>query len=356
MHDPFNVLGLSRTASPTEVKRAFRRLAMHWHPDRNATREAEERFKQIKAAYELILDPERLAAWDAKENQARTANEASRKKKTANPSPEDANTSTDTDAAASSDTSHITLHLELEEAAFGCTKTIRLLSEHPCAECHGRGQHEHSHSLPCSDCHGVGHIRSGRTSHACTTCAGRGYVRITRCSVCDGSGWKKEIRHLEVRIPAGMLPGERLRLARQYHPREGAPVSDLFIAIAIHPHPLLSLEGCHLECSVPVSIFRLLHGGEIEIPTLGGTQFIPLNAYPAHPLEYLLPGLGYPGRHGRAAGHLHVHLRAVYPSSLDEAERKLLARLDKAMQAQAAHIAPELAAWETCLRNHYKAT
>lgn len=339
MQDPFAVLGLDRGASPAQIKRAFRMLAMRWHPDRNRTREAEERFKKIKSAYELVLDPERLAEWSAAYAEAGNteADEG-----------QGGRDEDESDSMANEDASHLTLHLDLEEAAAGCTRTIALSGEHPCQVCDGKGHHEQAHSVSCTQCHGVGSVRAGRAK--CAACGGRGYVRVMRCANCDGSGWQDSTRRLEVIIPPGLLPGERLRLARQHYRRDGAPAGDLFIAIAIRPHPIFALDGCDLECTMPIGIFRLLHGGPIEVPTLGGTQQVELQPYPTHGLEYSLPGLGYPGRRGRDAGSLHLRLTPVFPRHLDEAERKLLLRLDRAMLADGARSAPELAEWTNRMR------
>lgn len=336
MRDPFEILGLQRGAVASEIKRAFRKLAMAWHPDRNPTREAEERFKHIKAAYELLLDPERLAAWDAARDE--------------DDSPAAAAQDGRDDAAAEPAEAHLTLHLSLEEAARGCLKTISLASEAVCAACDGAGRTEHTHSVACSGCKGVGRVRSGRGTSPCAACGGRGYVRVTPCADCGGRGWQEHLRQLEVQIPPAMIPGERLRLARQHRPRHDGAASDLYVAIAIRPHPFFRLDGRDLECEVPVGIFALLAGATIEIPTLAGTQSIDLAPYPRHGLERLIPGLGFPGRHGRGAGQLRLRLTPVYPRRCDEAEHKLLARLHKAMLADAAQAAPELAAWEDKLQ------
>ncbi len=322
---PFALLHLTRDASAEEIKRAYRRLAMQWHPDRNPTREAEEHFKQIKAAYELLLDPERLAAWESA-------------------------SAGDAQCGAATAPSHeLTLQLGLEEAAAGCFKKLVLATERRCVTCAGTGNIEHRSSVACHVCQGVGRVRAGRSNATCAACAGKGYMRVTACQDCHGSGWQEAVREIEVRIPAGMLPGERLRLSRQHQPREGQ-TADLLVKLDFEPHPLFTLEGRDLLCSMPVSIFRLLHGGAIAVPTLSGMQEIDIQSYPEHGLEYSLPGLGYPGRHGRHVGRLRLSLRPVFPQHLADAERKLLLRLEKAMLHDPSHHAPELAAWERACR------
>jgi molecular chaperone DnaJ len=338
MHDPFVVLGLDRRASPTEVKRAYRKLAMHWHPDRNTTREAEERFKAVKAAYELLLDPQRRTAWEAGRSEAAAHGGAGPDGMDDAPDADRRDTGVD-----DADGSHLTLQLDLEEAALGCTRSIRLASKRVCGDCDGSGRQQHAHSMACPECKGVGRVRRAKTP--CQACGGRGFVRESQCSGCLGQGWQGRTRQLDVRVPPGMQPGERLRLAKQHLSREGDAGNDLLVAIAIRPHPLFELDGCDLECTVPVGIFRLLHGGAIDIPVLDGTRQLEIAPYPAHGLDHAFAGLGYPGRHGRGAGQLRVRLVPVYPRELDQAARKLLLRLDRAMLADAALAAPELHAW-----------
>jgi molecular chaperone DnaJ len=336
MRDPFLLLGLSRGASADEIKYAFRHMAMRWHPDRNPTREAEDRFKEIKAAYELLLDAERLAEWES------------------SPRP-DADCEMDPPAEGEAELPEgaaLSLHLKLEEAASGCTRTLTLATESKCVECHGRGSIQHLNSIACASCKGIGCIRVERKSITCVMCGGRGFLRVSPCVPCGGSGWIRGERQIHVRVPAGMRPGERLRLARQYRPREGSPAADLFVSLVFQPHPLFALDGNDLHCSVPVSIFRLLHGGGFDIPTLSGMREIQLETYPGHGLDYSFAGLGYPGRHGRGAGHLRLHLEPVFPRQLSEAERKLLLRLDKTMRNDPGAKAPELDAWEEKLRRH----
>lgn len=315
-HDPYALLGVARGGSVEEIRRAYRKLAMHWHPDRNATHEAEERFKEIKAAYELLLDPERLAEWLA----SQTANSLT----------------------------EMALSITLEEGANGCRKTVSLHTDVPCTACTGKGRISHRSSVACAHCKGVGRVRAGRANAHCTHCDGRGYVRETACADCLGQGWVTGVRQFEVKVPPGMQPGERLRLARprNFHPHHPDAAGDLFVRIEIEPHTLFALEGKNLLCRMPVSIFRLLLGGEIEVPTLHGRHRLCIEPYPQHDLDYRLPGLGYPGRHGRGAGLLHLQLHPVYPREPGQTDRDCLSRLEDDLQADLARRAPELAAWQ----------
>lgn len=339
-NDPFTVLGLRRHASLEEVKRAYRRLAMRWHPDRNASAAAENEFKRIKEAYERILDPGYFAS---------TASAGS-------DAPEPDSEAAEEGGAPGSDDVTETLTLTLEEAALGCVKSIDLTRSNRCKTCHGAGKVQHRNSVPCPQCSGCGRSRGdSRGARLCEACAGRGYLRETACVACAGSGWRKALRTLSVKVPVGILAGERLRLARQA--RQGAdgergetPSGDLYLEIRLATHSLFVLQQRDLRCEVPVSLFRLLCGGMVEVPTLRGTTMLEVLPYPAHGLEYRLPGQGFPKKHGRGAGDLLLTLLPVYPQHLTVRDKALLERLDTALTGDLPQRAPALAAWAERLR------
>lgn len=323
--DPFAILGLPCDASPEEVKRAYRRLAMRWHPDRNPSAAAETEFKRIKAAYELALDPQRYAQWRSESSAP---------------------------AASGADVTQ-TLDLTLEEAAHGCVKSVGLSRSAPCPPCCGTGRMQHRHSVPCKQCHGIGRLRGDRRgSHLCQACDGRGYLRESACSECAGSGWRKKQRTLSVTVPPGILHGERLRLARQvqHAPEEENSPGDLYLEIRIVRHPLFKLAQRDLHCTAPVSIFRLLAGGQIDVPTLNGNIALDLRPYPAYGLDYTLPAQGFPDKNGRGAGDLIVHLQIVYPLHPGEKDRPWLERLEAALLDDLPQRAPPLAAWHERMR------
>lgn len=335
--NPFAVLGIHPDASLEDVKRAYRRLAMRWHPDRNPTATAEAEFKRIKAAYEMILDPQQYAQW----HQGEAPGEAT------------ANTADDTRSAAPGDDVTQVLILTLEEAAHGCSKSIELVKSSRCSPCHGSGRVQRAHSVPCAQCNGVGRVRGdSQGTRLCAGCGGRGYLRETDCAECAGSGWRKKQRTLSVKVPAGTLHGERLRLARQarHGPDGEGTVGDLYLEIRLAEHALFELRQRDLHCTVPLSIFRLLCGGQIEVPTLDGSTTLDLSPDPAHGLEYHLPGRGFPKKHGRGAGDLVVHLQPVHPSHFSAKDSALLERLDASLNAELEQRAPQLAEWAELLR------
>ncbi len=329
--NPYTVLGVPQEASPDEVRRAYRRLAMRWHPDRNPSAVAGSEFKRVHAAYELLLDPQRLAEW----RQAQAAGDA-------------------TASAATGQTGEDltqALTLTLEEAAQGCRKEIELWQRVGCSSCRGRGFVQHNHSVPCSRCSGCGRVarEGGRTSR-CDGCAGRGYLRETSCPDCAGSGWVDEARTLSVSVPAGLVDGERLRLARQAPLAPGDAIAgDLYLEIRLAEHRLFVLQGRDLHCQVPVSVFRWLCGGGIEVPTLRGTTRLELAA--CAPLAaQRLRGLGFPDKRQAAAGDLVVHLQRTYPQDVGSDDLALLEILEARLAKDLDRRAPPLAAWALQMR------
>jgi molecular chaperone DnaJ len=333
--DPFFVLGIAREASRDEIKGAYRRLAMRWHPDRNPSPAAAVEFKRVHAAYELLLDDERLATWQQAQR--------------------DAAADCAGDRAAVVGEDHVqVLPLTLEQAAAGCRRTVELLQRVRCSTCSGSGRVQHSHSVPCPACSGCGRVvRAGGRTGRCDSCGGRGYLRETACPDCAGSGWRNEVRTLEVTVPPALLAGERLRLARQapLPAGDGCRIAgDLYLEISLLTHDFFDLAGPDLHCRVPLSIFRLLSGGRVEVPTLGGTTWIDLPPWPATAGGHRLPGLGFPGKGVRVAGDLVLHPEAIHPQVAAREDCQLLELLEWRLAGDLERRAPLLADWQERLR------
>ncbi|MEF8721855.1 MAG: DnaJ C-terminal domain-containing protein [Candidatus Accumulibacter phosphatis] len=371
--DPFAILGVSPEASPADVKRAYRRLAMHWHPDRNPAALAEAEFKRVNAAYELFLDPQRLAEW----RQAQAASEAGERRQRegkgsaskARESKGDGSSSGARKAAGKQNEQSAgedltqALTLTFEEAALGCRKTIALVQGVRCASCRSSGRVQHRNSVPCKHCSGCGRLsQGGGETRICTSCGGRGFLRETDCPDCSGSGWLHQPRTLSVTVPAGLLAGERLRLAGQAPLPAGSggggsdagKAGDLYLEIKLAAHPLFVLHGRDVHCQVPVSAYRLLCGGRIEVPSLGGTTTLKLSTDPQQPLEYRLPGQGWPAKGRHKAGDLLLQLQRIQPQSVSAPDVELLERLEQRLAGDLARRAPELAVWEAAMRARRK--
>ena len=344
--DPSAILGVGPEASLAEVKRAYRRLAMQWHPDRNPSAAAEAEFRRVHAAYELFLDPQRLAAWRQAQASAAAGD--------GGPGERRASAGKPSAKQAAGDDLTQALTLTLEEAALGCRKSIELVHGVGCPGCRGSGRVQHRNSVACRRCSGCGRIASrGGATTVCDGCAGRGFLRETACSQCAGSGWLQQPRTLSVTVPPGLLAGERLRLAGQAPAPPGSASGkggDLYLETRLAAHPLFVLHGRDLHCQVPVSVFRLLCGGRIEVPSLAGTTTLELSADPQHPLEYRLPGQGFPGKGRRAAGDLVLQLQRIQPQHIGPKDIELLERLDERLAGDRERRAPELAVWEVAMR------
>lgn len=332
--DPYRVLGVTHEAGPSEWKRAYRRLAMRWHPDRSDHPEATERFKEISAAYEQLLAvdaPPGPESPDAAASAAGTAPEA----------PEA--------TIAKAPDIRLNLELGLEEAAAGCRKTIHYTRGKPCATCDGSGEHGMARTRFCAACHGSGRIRDAkRVLVPCEACGGRGFFTERICPECDGSGRETTDVSLSITVPPGMLPGDELRLARQGEPGDAErQAGDLYLTVVIRSHPLYVLRGRDLHYGMPVSALAMLAGGEIELPSPGGLLRHVLDAGEPVKRTLRLAGKGYPGRGQLAAGDLVVDVWPEFPRQLNARQRTLLLQANAALLEGGAENFPELAAWRS---------
>ncbi|NTV10767.1 MAG: DnaJ domain-containing protein [Zoogloea sp.] len=316
--DPYAILGLKHGASLEEVRRAYKRLAMRWHPDRNPAPDAHAQFSEIRSAYDRLTGN----AMQDEEEQAPSG-----------------------DQNGESHHDHVTL--TLEEAAFGATREIVVTSRTPCKNCDGTGRRSYSRTTMCGTCFGSGRVRgAGGNLVRCHQCDGRGFITESLCSSCDGRGWKASDRTLQIQVPPGMLAGETLRLAGQggAAPDGGGQAGDLFVEIRLATHPLFRLEGRDLHVKVPVSVLRRLTGGSITVPTLSGLRDIMLA--PGGQNEMRIEGAGFPKRKERPAGDLLVHFHTVFPQHLNGSQLNLLRTADRMMESDLERQSPELAEWQ----------
>jgi molecular chaperone DnaJ len=316
-----NVLGVSPDAGPTEWKRAYRRLAMRWHPDRSDHPEATERFKEISAAYEVLL------AVDAPEDKPREAAAE--------------------EAVARAADIRRNLAISLESAATGCRKTITYSRRKACSTCAGSGEAGMARTRFCAACHGSGRtLDAQRKLVTCEACLGRGFFSERICPDCSGSGHETTEVNLDIAIPPGMLSGDELRLAGQGEAGdELLQAGDLYLTIGLDSHRLYRLDGRDIRYRMPIGVLALLAGGDIELPTLIGTIRHRLDAGSTESREIRIPGKGYPGRGNKPAGDLVVVLEPVFPVSLTARQRKLLLQAHTDMLDQRADSLPAIEDW-----------
>jgi molecular chaperone DnaJ len=334
----YRTLELQPGASAHDIKRAYRRLAMRWHPDRNPAPDAQARFQQIQAAFELLHTHPGTSTPPPEAETSRPADSAQPQ------------------ASRGADLRQ-TLDLDLLLAALGGQVDVTVEGRVPCSACDGQGEIHYTRSTLCPHCHGSGRIRSPGGLSPCTACDGRGFTTRLRCPSCSGQGWQMGLRQLHVQIPPGMLPDEELRIGGlgSPSPDENGDPGDLYLQLRFKPHPWLRLEGRDLHLNAPVSIFRALAGGVIQVPGLKGLVDVELPAL--HPTLHAsapirLAGIGYPGRGTLPAGDLVVHLEVHYPTELTSEQKAVLDMADQVLRLRLSEQSPALARWQALLDAH----
>lgn len=317
--DAFAALELDPDALPQEIKRAFRRLAMQWHPDRNRGEDAAERFRQIKAAHDYLVRGD---------DDATPAAEAE-----AEPTP------------ARGPDQEETLWLDIEEAIFGGVLELELERAEACGDCGGSGRVTLASSRMCGCCGGSGRVRGKGGLVRCDACGGRGYSAEVACERCGGSGEARAGRKLRVTVPAGMWPGRRLRLAGKAAAVGDVPPGDLLLVSQLRLHGLFALRGDALEVTVPVPLFDLLAGSAVSVPVPGGSvEMVSVAAGTATETQLVLAGHGLPLRSG-GRGDLAVVLQPVLPERLGKTDVAALRVLQERLAGREAKLYPALADW-----------
>ncbi|MEN9904538.1 MAG: hypothetical protein RLZZ555_1103 [Pseudomonadota bacterium] len=365
--DFYEILGVSKTASDDEIKKAYRKLAMKYHPDRNqgdAAKAAEEKFKEVKEAYEMLSDPQKRAAYDQYGHAGVDPNMRG--------GPGGAEGFGGFGDAfgdifgdifgggrggqrggrqvyRGADLSYA-MEITLEEAAAGKDSQIRIPSWEDCETCSGSGAKPGTSAKTCSTCHGSGvvQMRQGFFSvqQTCPHCHGSGKVIPDPCTSCHGQGKLKKQKTLEIKIPAGIDDGMRIRSAGNGEPgRNGGPAGDLFIEIRVKRHELFERDGDDLHCQVPVSMTTAALGGEIEIPTLAGKAAIDIPEGTQHGKQFRLRGKGIKGVRSSYPGDLYVHVLVETPVKLTEHQRKLIKELDESFRKGGHKHSPNEKGW-----------
>lgn len=342
--DCYDVLGLNRDASEEEIKKSYRKLAMKYHPDRNPdSKEAEEKFKEAKEAYEILSDGQKRAAYDqyghaGVDPQAGGAGGAG----FGGFGDAFADIFGDifgggraggggggrSNVYRGSDLRY-NLEIMLEEAARGCEKQIRIPTMDECDVCHGSGAKPGTEARTCSTCGGVGQVRMQQgffsIQQTCPTCHGSGKQITDPCRACNGAGRVKKQKTLNVKIPAGVDDGDRIRLAGEGEPgTNGGPHGDLYVVTQIRQHAVFQRDGTDLHCEMPISFTSAALGGEIEIPTLDGAAKIRIPPETQSGQVFRLRGKGIKALRGSQHGDLMCHVLIETPVKLTERQKELL--------------------------------
>lgn len=349
--DYYEILGVNRDASEEEIKKAYRKLAMKHHPDRNPdSKQAEEKFKEAKEAYEMLSDPQKRAAYDQYGHAGVDPNAGGPGAAGGFGGFADAfgdifgeifgggrgGGHGGAGVYRGADLRY-NLEISLEEAARGTETRIRIPAMEECDACHGSGAKPGTTPVTCGTCGGSGQVRIQQgffsIQQTCPTCHGSGRQIKDPCGTCHGAGRVKKHKTLHVKIPAGIDEGDRIRLAGEgEHGVNGGPSGDLYVQIHIKPHSVFQRDGDDLHCEMPISFATAALGGEIEIPTLDGAAKVRIPAETQSGKVLRLRGKGIRGVRSSVQGDLMCHVAVETPVNLTERQRELLREFDAIAQ------------------------
>ena len=354
--DYYEVLGISKGASEEEIKKAYKKLARKYHPDMNpGDKEAEEKFKEINEANEVLSDPEKKARYDqfgfsgVDPNYGAGAGGAygaggfdfgdlgdifgsffgggfgggAR----ANPN-----------APTRGESLRTSVNISFEEAAFGCEKEVSIDRVEQCPDCHGSGCAKGTTAEVCPDCRGSGVIQQRRqtplgymsTSAPCQRCGGRGKIIHQPCPTCGGKSMVRRRKTIKVTIPAGIDNGQTISLRGQGNAgKNGGPAGDLLIVVSVRPHEIFHREGTSVLCEAPITFTQAVLGAELEIPTIDGKVKYTIPEGTQSGTTFRLKGKGIPGLNGRGRGDQYVTVNIETPRNLNREQKEALRKFSE---------------------------
>ena len=350
--DYYEVLGVAKDATSEDIVRAYRKLAMKHHPDRNSgndTKQSEERFKEAKEAYEALSDENKRAAYD-RFGHAGLGQGAGG----FGGGPEGFGGFADAFGDIFSDIFgggargrnavyrgadlRYSMELTLEQAAEGFATEIRVPSWDNCETCSGSGAKPGTSTKTCGTCGGAGNVRMSQgffsVQQTCPTCRGAGKVIADPCTACNGAGRVKKNKVLEVSIPQGIDEGQRIRLSGKGEPgMNGGPTGDLYVEIHLKQHEVFQRDGDDLHCEIPVGFSTAALGGEVEVPTLNGKASLDIAEGTQSGKTFRLRGKGIKGVRSSYPGDLYCHVIVETPVRLTDKQKKLLREFDGLLKA-----------------------
>lgn len=359
--DYYEVLGVARNATEAELKKAYRRLAMKHHPDRNPDdAAAEENFKEVKEAFEVLGDARRRAAYDQFGHAGVDPSAAAAGRGAGFEGFGDIFDSVFGDIFGAAGRGgarqfrgadlRYDLELSLEEAVFGVEKRLNIPSHKGCEDCGGSGAKRGTSPTTCATCGGAGQVRLSQgffsVQQTCPRCRGTGSMIREPCTVCGGRGRVRETKTVAVKIPAGVDTGDRIRLSGEGEPGErGGPPGDLYVAVQVREHPIFSREENDLHCEVPIGFVTAALGGELEVPTLDGKVALKIPAETQTGKVFRLRGKGVRSVRGSQVGDLLCHVHIETPVNLNREQRELLEKFDQSLREQSQTHRPRESSW-----------
>src|SRR5882757_3249937 len=359
--DYYKVLDVPRTATEAEIKKAYRRLAMKHHPDRNPNdKDAEELFKEAKEACEVLTDAQKRAIYD---QHGHAGIEASSRGGGRGGSAGDAFSDIFGDVfddifgaarrAGGGGRSQVfrgadlryELELELDQAVFGYSVEIDVPKLSECEICNGSGAAKGSTAQACDTCGGSGQVRISQgffqLQQTCPRCRGGGTIIKNPCDTCLGQGRVRRTRKLSVKVPAGVDTGDRIRLSGEGEAgRNGGPPGDLYVEVGVREHPIFERDGEHLSCEVPVSFATAALGGTVEVPTLDGDVTLKVPAETQSGRVFRLRDKGVKPVRGGARGDLFCRIVVETPVHLSAEQRDLIRKLEDTLRQDSTRHAP----------------
>ena len=347
--DYYEVLGISKGASEDEIKRAYKKMARKYHPDLNpGNKEAEEKFKEVNEAYEVLSDANKKARYDQYGHAGVDPNFG------AGGGGFDGGFDfgdlgdifgsffgggfgggrrTNPNAPQRGESIRMSLTISFEEAAFGCQKEVTVDRMEECGTCHGSGCATGTTPEICPDCHGTGQVQIRRqtpmgvfaTTSACAKCGGKGKIIHQPCPDCRGSGAVRRRKTIQASIPAGIDNGQTISIRGQGHAgKNGGPAGDLLITITVRPHEIFRREGTSVLCDAPITFAQAVLGAELEIPTIDGKVKYELPEGTQSGTTFRLKGKGIPAINGRGRGDQYVTVYIETPRNLNREQKEAL--------------------------------
>lgn len=359
--DYYEVLGVGRDASEADIKKAYRRLAMKYHPDRNPDdKDAENAFKEAKEAYEILTDDGKRAIYDQYGHAGvdGAAGMGGRGGFEGGLGDIFESVFGDIFGGAGRGGTRVyrgadlrcDLELSLEEAVFGTTSQLRVPTLEGCSACDGSGARAGTQPVTCSTCNGHGHVRLSQgffsVQQTCPKCRGSGQMIREVCTECHGQGRLRDTKTISVKVPAGVDTGDRIRLAGEGEAGpNGGPPGDLYVNVRVREHPIFTRQDQDLYCEVPIGFVTAALGGELDVPTLGGRALLKIPAETQSGKVFRLRGKGVKSVRGGQTGDLLCRVTVETPVNLSRQQKDLLREFEASLKGESASHSPRETSW-----------